>query len=161
MSSARALANQKLYHARILIDAWRTALRQEQVASSVLEEAFGEPVCQCLAQAYGWFLLEIAQATDLPSRPPRCCAELPPVPEGREVPPEILEFQQLEKQPWLIQILDPVFGSLRRVRTPERLNVQKNLAVASEQSLTPEETEQWHTQLSELFARMTDSLDEY
>ncbi len=161
MSSARALANQKLYHARILIDAWRTVLRQEQVASSVLQEAFGVPVCQYLAQAYGWFLLEITQAADLPPRPPRCCAELPRVPEGRETPPEILEFQQLEKQPWLIQILDPVFGPLRRMTASERMNSQENLAVASEQSFTPQETEQWHTQLSELFARMTDSLDEY
>jgi len=160
MSTPRALANQKLYHARILIDAWRVALDEERVASTVLEQAFGTAICDHLGAAYGWFLLEIAQPADMPATPPHGCAQLPAVAQGRETPPEILEFQKLEREGWLARILDPVFGQIERhgdavARSPH------NLALQSEQGFGPHDTEQWHQQLNALFERMSDSLDEY
>lgn len=158
MSTARALANQKLYHARILIDSWRAALGEEQVASTVLEQAFGAPVCGHLGAAYGWFLLEIAQPPEMPPEPPRCCADLPAVSEGRETPPEILEFRQLECEHWLASILDPVAV---HSRSGVPLNNSQNLAVVTDQRFSPEEAARWHAQLNALFDRMTDSLDEY
>jgi len=162
MTTARALANQKLYHARILIDSWRVSLAQEQVASTVLEAAFGTAICDHLAGAYGWFLLEVAQPAAMPARPPRCCAELPAVAEGKETPPEILEFQQLERESWLGQILHPVFERAGRPSSGGGgAGNPQNLAMVSERSFHPEEAEQWHSRLNSLFERMTDSLDEY
>lgn len=161
MSSPRALANQKLYHARILIDSWRVALGEEQVASTVLEQAFGIAICDHLAAAYGWFLLEIAQPADMPATPPRGCAQLPAVAEGRETPPEILEFQQLERESWLAQILDPVFRQSGRHSGGGVARSPQNLALQSEQDFGPLDAEQWHGELSALFERMTDSLEEY
>ena len=161
MSSARALANQKLYHARVLIDAWQGALREEQTASSVLQQAFGLAICDHLAAAYGWFLLEIMQPAEMPSLPPRRCADLPAVAQGRVMPPEILEFQQLEGEAWLAQILQPVFGSTASYASTAVLQSPQNLALSGEQSFSPAEAESRHAQLASLFERMTDSLDEY
>jgi hypothetical protein len=163
MSNARARANQKLYHANILIDTWRLALQQEQVASSVLEGAFGEAVCSHLAAAYGWFLLEVAQPAAIPKKLPRRCSELPPVDEGLRTAPEILEFAQLEREPWLEWILQSA-GSNRlssdsaAVKAP----VSQSLAVASvDNRFDPNEAQLAHDKLHILFDRMTDSLDEY
>ena len=161
MSTARAQANQKLYHAKILINSWRSALSEQQVASRVLEQAFGIAVCDHLAGAYGWFLLEVAQPSQMPPNPPRRCADLPVIAEGKETPPEILEFQKLEMQPWLAQILNAglVASGLEIGGSQPRSG--QNLAVESEQGFSPEQAEQWHAQLNRLFERMSDSLDEY
>ena len=161
MSSARALANQKLYHARVLIDAWQGALRAQETASSVLQQAFGPAICDHLAGAYGWFLIEIAQPPEMPTTPPRNCADLPAVAQGRTVPPEILEFQQLEREAWLAQILDPVFGAAAGSATGGSIKSRLNLAQPGEQGFSPGEAEHWHARLGSLFERMTDSLDEY
>ena len=161
MSSPRAQANQKLYHAKILINGWRNALAEQQVASRVLEQAFSTAICDHLAGAYGWFLLEVAQPAQMPATPPRRCADLPAVAEGKETPPEILEFQKLEAAPWLAQILDPLSHQAGRSRVGSPMKIPHNLAMASEQVLDPQQAEQWHGQLNALFERMTDSLDEY
>ena len=161
MSTARAQANQKLYHARILINCWRSALDEEQVASRVLEQAFGTAICDHLAGAYGWFLLEVAQPAQMPPHPPRRCADLPGVAEGKETSPEILEFQQLETQPWLAHILDPTSAPAGGSMVGSQPRSPLNLAMESERGFCPEQAEQWHAQLNSLFERMTDSLDEY
>lgn len=161
MSNPRALANQKLYHARILIDAWQDALQAQQIASSTLQQAFGLAICDYLAGAYGWFLLEIAQPPEMPAAPPRRCADLPAVAQGRVVPPEILEFQQLEGEAWLAQILDPVFGPAAASPAGLPMKSPSNLALSSEQGFSPGEAERWHARLGGLFERMSDSLDEY
>ena len=161
MSTARAQANQKLYHARILINSWRSALAEQQVASRVLEQAFGKAICDHLAGAYGWFLFEVAQPAQMPTKPPRRCADLPATAEGKETPPEILEFQKLETQPWLAHILDPVSTSTGSLTADTKARNSQNLAMESEQGFSPEQAEQWHAQLDSLFQRMTDSLDEY
>jgi len=163
MSNARARANQKLYHASILIDAWRLDLKQEQVASSVLELAFGEAVCSHLTAAYGWFLLEVAQPAEIPEKLPCACSELPPVEEGLITAPEILEFIQLEREPWLQRLLQSPVPD----RTPS-YNASLQAPTAGSLSLVsvggdfdPEEAQLTHDRLQALFDRMTDSLDEY
>jgi len=159
MSTSRALANQKLYHAKILINAWRVDLAQEEVASVVLEQAFGRAVCRYLAEAYGWFLLEITQPETMPTLPPACCAQLPPPGEGRQTPPEILEFQQLEGAGWLKQILQPADGATKPQSSKGAAS--HNLATVVSTSFGPDQAEASHSRLSQLFDRMTDSLDEY
>jgi len=155
MTSARALANQKLYHAKILISAWRESCLSEQVAHTVLEQAFGPAICEHLANAYGWFLLEVAQPAEMPAIPPRCCSDLPAVAEGKETPPEIHEFVQLERDGWLGRLLSPQFGQTGRGRD------SRNLALMNDQGFSPDQAEHWLDQLSGLFDRMSDSLDEY
>jgi hypothetical protein len=69
---------------------------------------------------------------------------------------EILEFQQLEKEGWLADLLQPATPlSPGLARTPG------NLASAAAESPGPGEVQSWADQLSRLFDRMSDSLDEY
>ncbi len=159
MTTPRALANQKLYHAKILINAWRVELAHEEVAAVVLEQAFGQAVCRYLAEAYGWFLLEIAQPDMMPTRPPACCAQLPPPGEGKQTSPEILEFQQLEGASWLKQILQSADDATKPQSSQGAAS--HNLATVVDTSFGPDQAEASHTRLGQLFDRMTDSLDEY
>lgn len=159
MSTARASANQKLYHAKILTDAWQTAIAQENVAKTVLEQAFGGAVRDHLIAAYGWFLLEILQPDKMPEQPPHCVSELPDVIAGRETPPEIKEFLQLEREGWLSKMLNPRF---RPESSIARSNPSsQNLAMVAGAEYGPGEALCWHDELSTLFGRMSDSLDEY
>jgi hypothetical protein len=67
---------------------------------------------------------------------------------------EILEFQQLEKEGWLADLLQPATPlSPGLARTPG------NLASAAAESPGPGEVQSWADQLSRLFDRMSDSLD--
>lgn len=159
MSSPRALANQKLYHAKILIHYWQTAIAEENVAKTVLEQAFGSAVRDHLIGAYGWFLLEIAQPEEMPEQPPQRCDELPGVAPGRETPPEINEFLQLEREGWLNTLLNPnsSFQPADALRKPP----SQNLATVTGVEYGPDEALRWHDELGALFGRMTDSLDEY
>ena len=167
MSNARARANQKLYHAKILIEAWRADLQREQLSSGVLEGAFGEAICNHLGAAYGWFLLEVAQPEEIPRQLPRSCSELPPVAEGLKTAPEILEFTQLEREPWLQRLLpSPATASAYDERAgalPASLAAApRSLAmVATDQNFDPDAALAIHGKLQRLFDRMADSLDEY
>lgn len=159
MSTPRALANQKLYHAKILIRFWQTAIAEENIAKTVLEQAFGSAVRDHLIGAYGWFLLEISQPKEMPEQPPRCCDELPSVALGRETPPEINEFLQLERAGWLSRLLNsntPFGTSAALGNLPSQ-----NLATVAGGEYGPDEALRWHDELAALFGRMTDSLDEY
>jgi hypothetical protein len=159
MSTPRALANQKLYHAKILIRYWQTAIADENIAKTVLEEAFGSAVRDHLIGAYGWFLLQISQPDEMPEQPPRRADELPAVILGKETPPEINEFLQLEREGWLNKLLSPV--SAYQPTGPIRNSPSQNLATLTGVEYGPDEALRWHHELSALFARMTDSLDEY
>ena len=83
MSGYRAQANHRLYLARLLADAWAQALAAEEVPAWTLAQAFEPAACDHLADAYGWFLLEIAQPDPAPAQPPHGCAELPPAAPGK------------------------------------------------------------------------------
>ena len=155
MSSARSFANQKLYHARILAAAWRRELKDQQIPSTVLSDAFDPPCRRHLQLAYGWFVLEIAQLSPLPAEPPARCAELPDVAQGKAIPPEIRELQQLEKNGWIAQLLQPGSGASSAPRSVG------NLATAVEGTSGPDAIDQWIEQLQTIFERMSEALDEY
>ena len=128
-----------------------------------MEQAFGEPVCEHLLAAYGWFLLEVAQPAVMPATLPRACSELPPVEEGLKTAPEILEFAQLEREPWLERL---VVG--RGTASPAQPASGSQAALSQSLALTavtnkfdPQEAQLTHDRLQTLFDRMTDSLDEY
>lgn len=155
MSPARGRANHELYLARILLTGWRDALAREEVPTGVLAQAYLPGARQHLVAAYGWFLLAISQAAELPARPPRCCADLPEPPAGKVFPAEIREFRQLEADGWLGELLTD------RDDAPGRGRRQDNLAVAAVELPGCVEVEHWAAALEALFERMGDSLDEY
>ena len=155
MSSARARANLALYLARIVLASWKDALARQEIAATTLAQAFAGAVCGHLADAYGWFLLEIAGVASLPPHPPRRCSDLPEVAPGKAVPGELRECQQLETNGWIGDML-----AEHRQFVPDK-GLQNNLAVATPALPDPGQAEQWSRRLEELFARMGDSLDEY
>ena len=155
MISPRSLANQKLYHARILANSWREQLGSETIPATVLAEAFEQPARDCLRLAYGWFLLEIIQPAALPETPPESSDDLPVIAAGKVLPPEIQELRQLEKQGWLEAMLRLSDTGSPGVRSAG------NLAQSVKESIGPDLIDQWIEQLHSIFDRMADSLDEY
>jgi hypothetical protein len=154
VSSARALANHRLYLAGIVLDSWAAALARQEIAASTLAQAFYGGAREHLVAAYGWFLVEITGAP-LPAEPPRSCTELPALVEGKAIPGEIREFQQLERRGWLAQMLAPGSTEIPASRQPN------SLAVASNDLPDPNQVILWLRQLEATFDRMSDSLDEY
>ena len=155
MTSARSLANQKLYYARILANSWRLALESHRVPGNVLAGAFNDAACLHLRSAYGWFLLEIAQPAALPRIPPADSTELPALTPGTALPGEIREIQQLEQSGWIAQMLQRDELAVSRSKTPG------NLVINVDQAPHPDTIDEWLEQLYALCARMSDSLDEY
>lgn len=155
MSSARARANHHLYLAKIVQTGWREALAAQAVPAQTLAQAYLPGVTEHLLRSYGWFLLEVTGAEQVPGTPPRSCGELPAVPPGKAVPGEIREFRQLERAGWLAELLaerDVVPGV---ARTPG------NLVAAPADLPDLEQAANWTAELEALFARMRESLDEY
>jgi hypothetical protein len=156
MASARALANQRLYFARILLDAWREQDEASQVPRAILDRAFGEAVRGHLGAAYGWFLLALLQPSSLPATPPRDTAALPPPPPGIALPGEIREFQHLEQGGWLASLL-ALSGAADSAATARPLG---SLAANTEHPFERQVMDEWHARLGALFERMSQSLDE-
>jgi hypothetical protein len=154
MSGYRSQANHSLYLARIVSSAWRQAIDSEQIPVVTLAQAFDPAVRGHLVAAYGWFLLEITRPDPAPELPPRSCSELGVPAQGRVHPGEIREFQRLEADGWLRDLLRPQAGAAGRV------GQSGNLAVAAA-GPGPREFEAWGDTLQGFFERMSDSLDEY
>ncbi len=154
MAGYRAQANHALYLARILAAGWQRAVDERQIPLTSLAQAYEPAACNHLIAAYGWFLLEITQPEPAPELPPRGCDQLPPPPEGRVFPGEVLEFRQLEQHGWLRELLRERGGAVARARS------QGNLA-SEAAALGPEDFMAWADRLETLFGRMSDSLDEY
>jgi len=155
MNSPRSLANQKLYHARIVADGWRDALKAEQVPALILGQAF-EPAARAhLRQSYGWFLLDFIQIKPLPDTPPESCDALPAVAPGKAFPGELRELQRLEKDGWLSEMLaaGPV--------SQQTASSASNLAVSMPQLSSPDQIDQWITLLQGTFDRLAEFIDEY
>jgi hypothetical protein len=153
VSSARGHANHALYLARILLAAWRRDLDAESVAAVTLTSAYLPGVRGHLADAYGWFLLEITRPGALPDKPPRCLSDLPRIAEGKALPGEIREFERLEQGGWIGDMLSADHAA------PPAASAS-NLALAAPLS-GPEQASLWADHLQSLFDRMGDSLDEY
>lgn len=157
MGPARALANQKLYHAALHRRMLARELAREDVAASVLLEAVGRSVQQQLRDAYGWFLLELAAVEDLPTIPPHSVAQLC---EGYAVEKplrgELVELMNLERRPgWLVDLLSDRPLSVAADRSaPAGLSLVQS-------SWSQVELETWYEALAGLIERMSDSLDEW
>ncbi len=154
MSSYRAQANHALYLARLLTAGWQRELAAANVPAAALAQAYEPAVCNHLASAYGWFLLEITQPEPAPEFPPRGCDQLPPPPAGRVLPGEVREFSRLEREGWLGEVLRDRRGTVGRGRSTGNL-------IGAEVATGPEDCAAWADRLQDLFDRMGDSLDEY
>ena len=80
-------------------------------------------------------------------------AELPDIAQGKAMPGEIREFQRLEGEGWIGEMLSSEAGA-RSSSSPV------NLAVSVSEP-GPDDAETWAGLLQQLFDRMGDSLDEY
>ncbi len=154
MSSARGQANHRLYLARILLLAWERALTEEDVAGTVLNQAYLPAVKEHLTGAYGWFLLEISRPDPVPAIIPHSVHELPGVTQGKALAGEIREFSQLEESAWLGELL--AAQPAKTLKTPGQ-----NLASNAGEGADISQMRHWADQLQALFDRMSDSLDEY
>ncbi len=154
MSRGRARANHSLYLAKILLSAWRHESARESLPQRVLSQAFLPAVRLHLLDAYGWFLLDISGATDLPPEPPHSVTEMPAPPGGKAVPGEVREFQQLEQAGWLHDLQQALIESSGAVRPSPG-----NLATAADFP-DPSQAQGWADALGSCFDRMGDSLDE-
>ncbi|GAB3272062.1 DUF6586 family protein [Parahaliea aestuarii] len=156
MSSPRGLANHHLYLARLVLTAWQRDAAAAEVPAGTLVAAFGPACHQHLLRAYGWFLLAISSPAEVPTAPPTRVSELPPPPQGRAVPAELREFQLLESEGWLADLVN--WSAAEPVAARRSFG---NLATASQQPAGPQRFSEWVQGLDECFARMGDSLDEY
>ena len=89
MAGSRGKANQSLYRARILLDAWDRA-RDEGVREDHLLETFLPAVRLHLREAYGWFLLAVSGFEEpLDKDLPRTTRDTPAPEPGRARSPEL------------------------------------------------------------------------
>ncbi|TGD73582.1 hypothetical protein E4634_11190 [Mangrovimicrobium sediminis] len=153
MSSARARANHHLYLARTLLRGWQREADEEAVPGSILSQAYLPAVREHLVLAYGWFLLEITRPEPMPAQPPRCVAQLPALPQGKSLPGEAREFEQLEQGGWLAELLD-TDAATTASRTPGNL-------ASTPAFTTARDAGAWADALQKVFDRMGDALDEY
>jgi len=152
MTTSRGRANHSLYLARILVQGWQDTLSAEALPASTLSQAYLPGVRGHLADAYGWFLLEITRPGAIPDSPPHCIADLPEIAEGKALPGEIRELQQFEGTGWIGEMLDSDRpGDV--ARSPGNL--------ASSGDTGPDDASRWAASMQQLFDRMGDSLDEY
>jgi hypothetical protein len=157
MAPARALANQKLYHAALHRRMLARELAREDVAASVLLEAVGRSIQQQLRDAYGWFLLELAAVEDLPTIPPHSVAQLCAAHDiGKPLRGELVELMNLEQRPgWLLELLSDRSLSVAGARSaPAGLSLLQS-------DWSQAELQDWYEALEDLIERMSDSLDEW
>ncbi|MDZ7781777.1 MAG: DUF6586 family protein [Halioglobus sp.] len=157
MSTPRANANQSLYLARLLLHSWQRARDEQDVPAAALARAFLPAVRQHLVNAYGWFLLEVT-GNEMPSdgRPPACCAELPRLTPGKAEPGEVREFNQLERDGWLAQML----AATSAVQVQSGGRTRDNLASPAADTPDLAAAEEWAARLDATMERMRDFLEE-
>src|SRR5210317_534297 len=151
MSSCRALVNHSLYCARILLDAWERDRLAEHIASIVLEDSFQPGLRYHMGRAYGYLLLEASGASEAPSVPPACLADLPDPVAGKSLPLAVVAMARGETKE-----LAPVFAEMV---LPKSTSSTLSLAVSA---TTPNHAE-WVTCYQYLQARTSeirDALDE-
>ena len=156
MSSSRALANHKLYLAKIQLAAWRAQLQEQQLGATVLSQAFLPAVRGHLLEAYGWLLLTLIDVGESPSGSlPHSVDQLPEIPAGKVAPGNLIELQVLEKGGWLAELLAPPAADTSTVsRRPG------NLATRTIPTAGLEEASVWGASMETIIERLGDSLDE-
>ena len=155
MSSNRGLANEALYRARIILDAWESALEAGSGNSAQVSGAFRPAAALHLQRAYGWCLLAVAGRDPQPDpeQLPRRAADVPAPPAGREVAPELREFELLEREGWLADML-----AADGLATRE--SGDRGLLGSDRQPAGPGEFERWRGRLEATISRMDDLLAE-
>ena len=155
MSSPRAQSNQALYYARIVLGSWATLLEAQEIPSTTLHGAFAAPVLAHLKDAYGWFLLELANQEHDPSAElPLSSADVAAPAAGKAVTPELRELAQLEKEGFLNVLWGEVSAPLGPVSAD-------NLASAAVVGIGFHELQGCAESFAALCERMRNSLDEY
>ena len=155
MSSSRALANHKLYLAKIQLAAWRAQLQEQQLGVNVLSQAFLPAVRGHLLEAYGWLLLTLIDVGEPAGSLPHSVDQLPDIPPGKAMPGALIELQSLEHDGWLADLLAPLQAPATPVsRRPG------NLAVNSMSAAGLEEAAVWCASMEAVIERLGDSLDE-
>ena len=156
MSSSRALANHKLYLAKIQLAAWRAQLQEQQLGANVLAQAFLPAVRGHLLEAYGWLLLTLIDVGEPPSGSlPHSVDQLPDIPPGKAAPGNLIELQGLESGGWLAELLAPQPAEATAMsRRPG------NLATSTTSAAGLEEASVWCASMEAIIERLGDSLDE-
>ena len=138
------------------------ALEGAAAPEAVLLEAYGQAIQGHLLDAYGWFLLELADVVDLPEAPPSSLLEMTSVIEiPQPVRGELVELQNLENAPrsWLAGLLAaPHHGVSDTGGSAATVNV---LASSQVPGWNSTELGNWYDQLLEMTERMSDSLNEW
>jgi Family of unknown function (DUF6586) len=155
MSSPRARSNQALYYARIVLRSWSTMIAEEEIPAATLHGAFSDPVRAHLRNAYGWFLLELAdQGAD--AEVPGCFDDLAPPATGKAVSPELRELAQLEESGFLSILMHTSATEAAAQRAEPG-----NLATATILGADYHELHKCAENFEALCERMRNSLDEY
>lgn len=153
----RGYANQALFEARILLDAWELAAEHRSYSVDALAKAFSPATLMHLRHGYAWFLLAVSDADTHadPATLPLRVDDVPPPPEGRSQAPELREFSRLENSGWLGDMLS----------ADERQGLQRpqsaNMLGSDLSSPALGEFSAWAAALASIMARMDDSLGEY
>lgn len=155
MPRTRGAANQSLYRARLLLAAWDRS-RSEPIPEAQLHGAFYPAVRLHLREAYGWFLLAVSGVAEAPvSSLPSSTASLPSPEPGKARMPEVAEFERLERQGWLAQLLTGDELS------PQPRAAEAGLLVSDREAVGTAVLRSWVDELEATMARMDDSLNEY
>jgi hypothetical protein len=160
VSLARGRCNQKLYYASIQLQGLHQALQASKSPETILLEAYGQAVQGHLLDAYGWFLLELAEVADLPRVPPSSLSELSGATElAQPLRGELVELQNLEtdSRSWLARLLAAPHHSVSETGRPS----QALLASSQTRVWSALELEAWCRELTRMTDRMGDSLDEW
>ena len=141
--------------ARFLLDIWQQKLNTENVMPAVVNAAFSPAIRLHLLDAYGWFLLVLIRTTQLPPQPPHHTQDISELNVKHAISREICECRRLEIEGWLGQLQAP----LLRGMPSQKLVSNQVLAIAESHPQISDYTN-WCNASEELFARMSDSLDE-
>ncbi|EED35070.1 hypothetical protein NOR51B_1012 [Luminiphilus syltensis NOR5-1B] len=140
--------------ASLLLDAWEGAPEHLMAGSSAIDAAYAPAVRLHLLDAYGWFLLAVQRISPLPGTPPQGVDQLPDRAAGIGRPGEIEEYRRLEREGWLSRLCAPLPAGMPARRRPGSLAVSNDyLDIAA--------CRECKDHFEALFARMSDSLDEY
>jgi hypothetical protein len=157
LSGNRGRANQALFEARILLDGWESALQQARWRPQAVGSAYLAAIRLHLLHAYGWFLLAVAGADEMPdpAQLPATVQDLPLPPPGRERPPELREFAMLERDGWLGDMLRSGVAA-----SSAGAGMNAGLLGSDREAPGPGVVAQWHEALAGIMARMDDALSE-
>ncbi|WP_439107068.1 hypothetical protein [Congregibacter sp.] len=161
MSRTRGEANQALYRARILLEAWDRMRSEARHTESALIDGFLPAVRMHLLEAYGWFLLAVSGVEEASSLTlPANTGDLPRPDAGKALSPEIAEFTQLEKTGWLAQMLEDTSGAGPSPGAQSSVQSVQGLLVSDREVAGFAVVMAWADALSATMTRMDDSLSE-